>query len=410
MKRLMACFILFFVLHLPGQTPVLEKTILFGNAKTRSGIVLRELNLRKGFPVSNEQILREKAWFLRRNFFRRIQMETAPGAESHSLSLILLIREKSPWSFDPILSQNLPFGWIAGGRLWYDNLFGRKEKAGVLFQIGAVNQFGLSWQEPWFLGSARFFAEGEAYTKRFRYMYNDHPVHFLETDQGIRFTMGKAWGRMLQTGVIAGMESIRVSDPSVMVSGKNNEPYSSLEAFCQFDSRDWPAYPFSGAFCRMWNTWTAVRSRFEFSRTGIDARFYWNAFRNQVLAFQTMAEISDRSVPVVKRLHIGGGKTLRGIDNGSLAGDNTWIVGAEYRMPILFEKNDDTGFRFGYAAVAFADLGAAWYDAESLSRNHLIGSVGFGFHGIWSRLVLRLEWGTRGKGLGFITTGTGVKF
>jgi len=410
MKRFIVCLFFQWFSSLAGQTAVLEKTILFGNVLTRDGVVLRELRLKKGQASTAEQLAVEKAWFLRLNYFKRVELETRPVPESGRRALILVVQEKSPWSFDPILSQNEPFGWILGGTLGYNNLFGRHEKAALLLQTGAVNCFSFSLQEPWFLGAVRMFSGLEAYHKQFRYVYDDHAVHFFEKDQGVRLTIGKSWGRVLQTGMTAGVETVNVSDPSANASNKKREQYNSLEPFIQFDSRDWPTYPFTGMFCRIWKTWNATPSHDRFSRVGLDSRIFITVLGRHVLAFQAAAAISEGPVPVVKRLHIGGSNTLRGLDDWSVSGENSLMTTLEYRLPILFEKNNNTGFRFGYAAVVFADMGAGWYQREVLNRDRLLGSVGFGFHAILDRLVVRLEWGTRGKGLGFITTGTGVKF
>lgn len=293
----------------------------------------------------------------------------------------------------------------------YNNLFGRRAATSLLVQLGAVNHFAWTWREPWFLGRFRFFAETEIHHRQFRYEYGDHPVAFFEKDWESRFTIGKNWGRLFQTGYSVAWETIEASDPEATLSGQWRDRFLSLGPFVQWDSRDWPAYPFSGVFLRLWHAQNRLSdSGKHFDRTGFDARFFCRAFGRNILAFQTAGQISNGMVPVVRRLHIGGGKTLRGIENGSISGESAATATVEYRMPILFEEDQESGFRFGYAAVAFADLGAAWYQTESLCRDMLRGSVGFGFHGIVGGLVLRLEWGTRGNGPGFISTGTGVKF
>jgi outer membrane protein assembly factor BamA len=410
MNRFFCAFVLTAALRLCAQGDVLDGTVLFGNVRTREGIVLREFRLRTGRPLSGTQIENEKNWMLRLNRFRRVELETRPSAQPDRKVLMVLIQEKGPWSFDPILSYDKPFGWIAGGRIAYTNLFGRQESAGALVQFGAVNRAALFWQEPWFLGSVRLFAETEIHLRRFRNVYNDHPEPFDEEDFGFSLTAGKQWGRHVRTGFSAGWETVDASDPNANASGRNREETVSTGPFLEVDTRDWPAYPFSGSFLRLWRFENFTGAKRLFTRSGFDARIFAPVFGRQVLAFQAAGETSDGNVPVVRRLHIGGSGTLRGIENDSMPGENTFFSSLEYRVPVLFEKQKDTGFRFGYMAVFFMDLGAAWYQNQVFRRELLRGSFGFGFHGILDRLVLRLEWGTRGKGLGFITTGTGVKF
>jgi outer membrane protein insertion porin family len=410
MKRIPGIVLLLSIFFLETRGDVLDRTVVFGNVRTRDGVILREFRLKTGRPFTGPQMSKEKDWLLRLNRFRRVEIETRPAGLQDRKIMMVVVQEKSPWSFDPILSYDKPFGWIAGVRVSYNNLFGRQQRVAAQVQLGAVNHFVLSWQEPWFLGPARLFAETEMHLRRFRNVYGDHPAPFDEEDTGCSLSAGKQWGRHVRTGWTAGWEAVDVSDPAANASGKNREETVATGPFLLIDSRDWPAYPFSGCFVRLWRFQNTVASKNSFSRSGFDTRFFARIFTRHVIAFQAAGEISQGTVPVVRRLHIGGGKTLRGLSNGSLSGDNAVFSSLEYRVPVLFEKHEDTGFRFGYMAVFFADMGAAWDQDQVFKREWLRGSFGFGFHGILDRLVLRLEWGTRGKGAGFISTGTGVKF
>jgi len=164
---------------------------------------------------------------------------------------------------------------------------------------------------------------------------------------------------------------------------------------------------FSGCFLKLWRFEnTAARNRI-FSRSGFDARFFAPLFPGHVFAFQAAAEISDGKVPVVRRLHIGGGRSLRGFLKRFLHGENAFQSSVEYRVPFCSRRTATPVSASATWPFFFADAGAAWYQNQALKWNSLRGSFGFGFHGILDRLVLRLEWGTRGKGAGFISTGNG---
>ena len=101
---------------------------------------------------------------------------------------------------------------------------------------------------------------------------------------------------------------------------------------------------------------------------------------------------------------------MRGYKTGAFWGENSLTASVEYRIPLIYERNPAANLHVGYLAVLFADAGAAWLQSERIEWDRFRGSVGIGLHGVWQRWVLRAEYGINGKGWGFITGGTDVKF
>ena len=82
----------------------------------------------------------------------------------------------------------------------------------------------------------------------------------------------------------------------------------------------------------------------------------------------------------------------------------------EYRIPILYERNPLAGMHGGYACVLFFDTANTWFGDETFTMTRFQSSAGLGFHAIWDDLVIRVEYGYRGKGFGFLNVGSGIKF
>ena len=398
------------MLYLYAQPSILEKVVVFGNRHTKDHVILRELEAKEGESFSDQMLLEDRVWLLRQDFLKRIEFLIKSGSLENSHMLIILVQEKGTWSASPILSNKDIFGWYAGTRLTTHNLWGRRNRIDATFQFGGIQHFGLSYMNPWLAGRLQLFTELDLYHTSFRYAFNDYGNHFDERDLGAAITLGRRFGRRLQLGVRMGIENIWVGNSKVTLSDNHEDDLSRLGACVRFDSRDWPLYPKIGIYLQSWTDWYSQSREYPFRRTGIDFRWYAPVYNDNILAFQTYIELSHGNVPVYKRLHLGGGKTIRGYDEGALAGESTFLASLEYRFPILYERNPLAGIHVGYAGVLFVDVASAWFQYQSLKPDMFRGAVGFGIHVIWDHWVLRAEYGNRGMGWGFINFGTGVKF
>ena len=222
--------------------------------------------------------------------------------------------------------------------------------------------------------------------------------------------LGRQIGRFLHLGIAGGIERIRISDPEISLTSTGSDDLYQWELFSEFDTRDWPFYPGKGLFWR----WALDRYMLPLDKSldfmSADFRTYLPIGRQQILAFQMAGHISEGFTPVYKRTHLGGSRTLRGYATGESAGENTVYSSLEFRFPWLYERNPSAGLHFGINGVLFVDAGTAWWNSEPFRFESVRGSAGFGVHFIWDQWVIRMEYGQHGRGWGFISTGTDVKF
>ena len=393
-----------------SQSLKLEEIVVFGNSRTRAHVIVRELRSGEGGLYSETMLQKDRAWLLRQDFLKRIDFQVKPGSFQDSRILLVIVQEKGMWSVSPILTNKDIFGWYAGARITARNLWGRRNTVTTTIQLGSIQHFGLSFQNPWFGGRLKLFTELDVYHKSFRYVFRDVVSEFDERDLGAIWTLGKTIGRRFQIGIQSGIERVWVENAAMSLSGTQTDNLFILEPFIRLDSRDWPLYPRTGIYIESWMRWFAPFQGHRFQRLGIDFRVYTPAHHGNIIAIQGFVQLSQGTIPVYKRIHMGGGHILRGYRTDALAGENSLLVSAEYRFPILYERNPLAGIHAGYAGVLFIDLGSAWFQDESFSPRLLRASAGFGIHLIWDHFVLRAEYGHRGKGWGFINLGTGIKF
>ena len=392
------------------SSEVLERMALYGNTRIRSRVILREIGLFPGKSFDTKILNRERAWLLRQDFLQRIEFQVKPGSIENGRVLILIVQEKPVWSMNPIINENDLFGWTAGLTLTRTNLGGFRNRIDLSGQMGGIDRLTLAWSNPWFGGPLRLFGQAEIGITRYRYLFGDVDTPFDDAEAGFLFGLGIRPARPIRLGCRIGIDWISVSDSRFAVSGGRADTLVWTEPFLLLDSRDWPYYPKTGFVIHAWFRSTRTWSRDLFRRAGVDFRMYRPAFKDNIIAFQTEIQISDGQVPAYRRIHLGGGKTIRGFPIGALAGEHSVLAAVEYRFPLVYERNPLAGIHAGYAGVLFLDAGTAWFGTEPFLVKNLRLSAGFGVHAIWDHWVIRLEYGHNGEGWGFVRAGTGTKF
>jgi outer membrane protein insertion porin family len=393
-----------------GEQFQLEKIALYGNIRTKNGVILRELHVRKGKSFTDADLNKDRSWLLRLDFLKRIEFQRKPGHTSNNQMVMLIVQEEDPWFFTPILETSHPFGWIGGLKWTVPNFRGRREKIQLLMELGGINRGLFFWSNPWFGGKLRLFTSICLQQRIFKYTYHDMDTAFHEKETSCSWTIGRNFGRIFQSGFRSHYQQFWTDFPSIMISSNSTDNLLSTELFTEVDTRDWPLYPKTGLYLQSWMRWVYHDRNALFRRTGIECRGYVPIFRDNILAAQFAGQWSDGTVPVYQRIHLGGGETIRGYSKGSLAGENSLMASIEYRFPIFYERNPLAGIHIGYTGVLFLDTGMAWYQNEKPRWNKLHGSAGLGIHFILDHWVIRGEYGHQGKGWGFINTGTSVKF
>lgn len=393
-----------------NKSMILEKISVYGNTRTHTPVLLRELNVKKGTLLTDDRLRKDYSWLLRLDFLKRIEFLMKPGSKSDRQLIMLVVQEEEPWYFSPILETSHPFGWIGGIKWTVPNFRGRRERIQLRLELGGINKGQFSWTDPWFGGNLRLFSKVTAFQRIFRYSYHDVKSPFREKETVFSLTVGKGFGRIFKIGVRGQYQHIWTDCPSVMVSGTNSDDLLSGELFAEIDTRDWPLYPRTGFYLNSWMRWTDQDQSRLFRRSGIEGRGYIPISGNNIIAVECIGQWSKGIVPVYERIHLGGDETVRGYYKGALAGENSLMASLEYRFPIFYERNPLAGIHAGFVGVIFLDTGTAWFQSEKFDWYRLHGSAGFGVHFIFDHYVLRGEYGYSGKGWGFLNTGTSVKF
>lgn len=395
---------------LTAEGLTLQHIGLFGNYTTRRRVILRELEMQSGKPVTDSLLVSDRSWLIRSDFLDRIDFQLKPGRQPGHCDLLVIVKEKGHWSFSPGFHTNDLFGLYGGGTLKYRNLLGLRQDLKVEFEVGGKNRMLFTWSNPWFAGPLHLFSELMIYTREIPYPYRDYPDAFLETTHGIKLNTGKQFGRTLRIGLTASWEKTETDLEAVLFSNEESDAPVSAGVFFTADTRDWPSYPRNGYLVHVSGDHTWFGSGQTYMCGIFNLRTYHPVGRSDILAMQLFVQGYHHAIPVYKRLHLGGGDSVRGLPSGYMAGDRLVMGNIEYRFPIMYERHFEENLHVGYAGVIFFDLGSAWFSKDAWNIRDLRTSAGIGVHAIWDNYVIRGEYGTRGQGWGFINIGTSVHF
>lgn len=379
----------------------------FGNDRTRTNVLVQEVQLPLGL-IQPADLHRERMWLLKKNVVSKVDFYITHSSAIEPASCMMVVKEKSRFAVDPLWDYSRLFGISTGLEFSLFNSRGCWDRLKLGIQIGGLQQYQLSYALPWFLGIRRLTLATKGYHHENRYLYSDDPRDFLLRETGAESSFIYAVNRFHSLGVTATREWIRMNDAS-FPGGEQSETIHTMRMFWQIDTRDWPVYPKQGMYAYTCFSRIFSEARL-YDRFSSDFRWFEPVGNRSILAFQNKLELAQGRVPVYKRVHVGGSESVRGYNRGFLAGDNRWVASMELRFPIIYVRELSKGVHAGYAWVAFADAGTAWYEDESFQWNRVYGSVGIGIHAIWDRWVLRADYGHHGESWGFIDTGLGAKF
>ena len=368
---------------------VVQEIRIRGLTKTREDLVMREVRLKPGQPVTERDWVQTYINLNRTQYFSDIRMEPIGFARNSPGTIFVITLEESPYpltmnaglTFDPSIegsviqqiSGNMSFEWInptgQGETISLNAVLGRQPEFGFSYAI--KNLFGsnfdagisLNYSRKWDL---RYFRdEDERIPVRFEVdSFRIVPnvglrigdFHFLGADV--------TWGSFNRHEVPATATTIAPSG-IVTVLGLN---YS-------FDTRDDLTSPTSGYEFYIRGEYSGLGATEDWFQMRQFVRGFWTPWRDHTFAGRLFAgEILYNPLEVLE-YKIGGPRSalVRGIlDSRSQLGQYALAANMEYRYQII--RQDPVGL----GLVGFIDAGMAFNDASEFQFERMLASFGFG--------------------------------
>lgn len=406
----MRCAIVFLLLVLtgvvaPAQQPssplpdqplgIIDTILIGGNAKTREYVILNEMTLKRGDTATVRTIEYDRNRIYSLGLFTRVDISYDSLESMH----FLFIDVSERWYLIPIpmigFRDGDPKRFFGGAGLLHNNVGGENKKLFASVVLGSDPSAGLSFSDPLFdvdhqlaisygLSFSRVRNKSEKETARTGEFDEDH--------YGGSIGLGKRFSLTQTAGLSFSYQGVEVGSwwPGRTVSPNGKDHFMQVVASYQYDSRDLSEYAREGSLFAI-----AVRklglgeSSLSLTRIAIDIRKYVTLPLEFTFASRAQANLVAGGVdPTYDHVYFGYSERLRGWFKTVYEGEDIAGGTVELRHYLLEPKVIRVGglplpeefavWRFGLAAILFANGGATWYRGDVLDWSTIQSGYGGG--------------------------------
>lgn len=408
---------------LPDSALVVNEIVLVGNETTKDYVILREMSIKVGGPLTAELIDHDKNRIYGLRLFNRVDIDyTSEGNEA-----TVFVRVSERWYIFPVPVIGFKYRDIKklyyGLGIIHQNFRGRNEKVVASFALGFDRWVSLSYQNPKITADDIFFAGKASYSH----------VQNLNVNQGLynqrvsalSTTLGKRFG--LYTTVLGsfGYDRWNITDPleGRTASRTGTDEFFSIGFRYLHDTRDVWEYATKGEVLSLSVTKFGMgKSEVDLLRYKIDLRGYRPFDGGPSFCARAFGSFLGGGVaPPYLHTYFGYDERLRGYFNTVFEGEHRVGSSVEVRIPVLTPRYlqlstpylppEFSVWRYGLYIGLFADVGKIWYRTESFSHMPWRSGYGAGLHFLLPySIVVRTEYALNNKGRGDFVLDFGASF
>ena len=376
-------------------------TILPNDTGVKDIVIVRAISFKEG-----ELYVADKVDQSRRNLFGldmfRLALIKPEAPDPDALSVPITVR------LTPKKSQNFRFGIGYGtedglrlkGAWTYRNLWGWAGKTSISAKRSdLIENIQANYIQPYFLDAKNTLRSKAGFERE---NYDSYTNRKVFGTAGLERNFMKHWtvagGYNLE---VNNLENIKITDPEELekLSHQNIYFISSLQTGLIYDGTDNTLDPKKGSFASISAEWASdlLGSEINFVRPALELKGYEPMFENITFAvrvrFETIQSDDPGSIPIFKRLFLGGSNTVRGYDfqkipplddtGNPLGGLSSLNANLEVRFPV-YQK---------LSGVIFWDMGLLDQDYFRYDPREMLYTCGGGIR--YNTIVgpLRLDFG-----------------
>ena len=393
---------------------VVSKIVVTGNETTQEHVILREMSLKVGSPLTAEALEADQKRIYSLELFNKVDVDYS--AEGYEATVYVRVSER--WYIFPFPVLGFKYRDIKklyyGAGIIHENFRGRNEKIFGSFALGFDRWVNLTYQNPKLTDDDDIFFRGEV---SYSHVQNQNVSQGLY-DQRVLSAgtyLGKRFGLYNTLLGYVGYDDWIVSEPGEgrTASPTGRDRYVSVGLQYTLDARDLREYPTAGHLVILSATKIGVgHNDVDLFRYQADLRDYYPLGDGMALCGRVYGSfLSGGVVPAYLHAYFGYHERLRGYFSTVLEGEDMVGANAELRVPILkpryhtvsasFLPPEFRVWRFGLYAGAFADAGAIWYRTSSMVKAPWHSGCGAGLHFLLPySIVVRTEYAVNQLGKG----------
>jgi len=387
-----------------GREVYVERIEINGNLKTEDQVVRREMRQMEGARFSSTNLETSKKRIGRLGYFKDVRVSMPKGSNPDKVKMKVGLEEKSTGSW------TLGVGYSQLEKVFFrssvkqDNFLGKGYATSLSGDVGARTQnFNTSITDPYFLGK-NFSASLNAFKRQTRLQsltsykedsYGGGVGFGLPIEESLTYDISYQYSNNTIFDVPAGSSAF-------LLAQVGRQTYGELTHSLTWDTRDQLIAATSGSRLSASVGFAGLGGSNRFITSGGEAATYIEIADgyvfNPLARFQYIRGYSGRTVPINRRLSLGGIGSVRGFDSvgisirdpqtNDLIGGNK-SASANLNMFFPFPYMRTSGLR----GVVFIDAG----DVEDFNRRFSFArariSSGLGFEWLSPIGPIGLSWG-----------------
>jgi len=386
-----------------------DSILISGNTHTKDFVILREMTLRPGMPITKALIQYDQDRIYSLRLFNRVIIHVFPTVSPGRAHLIVDVSERwylFPFPIFGIKDRDWGKLFYGIGILHY-NFRGRNEKLYTALVLGYDPSFSVSYRNPFLTEEGTTFLEAGFSLSKVRnksLLAQAGTQNFDERHVAVSSGFGKRFGIEHTLSLRLGFEYVEIDDPlpgrTISASGIDRYPFATLGY--SYDTRNLGEYPTDGTLvsCSI-SKYGIPAKEIDYVRSAIDVRKFIPVATALTLAGRTFADVvAAGPTPSYNHKYFGYAERIRGHFRQVWEGEQILGATVELRYMLLTPRYFMVGelpaefsvWRFGVVAAVFADAGTVWFRGAPLAIDRLIKGYGAGLHFLLPySFVLRTE-------------------
>jgi len=397
---------------------IVDTVMIGGNEKTESYVILDEMTLKAGSPVTAAAMEFDRERIYSLGLFTHVDIMY----DSVGTVRFLYVEVRERWYIVPIpifgFRDGDPHKIFFGAGLLHYNFRGRNQTLYGSLIFGYDPSLAFSFSDPQIDRENNLYA---GLSTSFSRVKNRSVIQsaltgdFYERHYDLNGTLGKRFTLYASGGINVGYHDAGVTSylPGRTVSPTGTDRYLYATLSYYYDSRNLKEYATSGSMLSLYVTRSGFgESAVGYTRFGADAREYLPFAPGFSLATRLFGSVvSGGLVPTYAHTYFGTGERIRGYYREVMEGEDIAGGTAEIRYSLLDPRtfyfsavsipSEFSVWRFGISLVLFTDTGTTWYRGDRLQFASLATGYGAGVHFLLPySVILRTEyaWNLLGTG------------
>lgn len=367
---------------------------IYGNRITKEYIILREMLIKKGDSVNNDQIEVDRKRILNIGIFERVIIKKKTEDDINILEIHVTERwYLFPWPTLDFEQRDIKKATYGLDVVHY-NFRGRAEKLTFSVNGGYKKGIHLQYSNPWYGDNLKLFNNTKIH-------YGEEKSKSRETEQYeeksfiTEILNGHRFGLYTYTGIIFSYKDIRVTGNPAdkVISSKGRDRFTTVNIYVNYDNRDLKEYPSYG-----WKNLVSYQKiiwsdpDFEFSKFVLDFTHFKHFFNKKVI-FVTRNYINYTfgDVALYNKAYLGYTYKIRGHFFDVYEGERLFGGSFEARVPLgkpyyyswenaPFGKEFFKDFEFAVGLHFFLDYGKVWDKNLKFNLKNFYYGTGVGIH------------------------------